>query len=144
LFATGLTGRSQGSTVSCFRAEEIVEDFSAIKSLALDPTRVLAERRLNGLVVDTDTLERLYPVIPASEIIRFVVPRYRQCDSSLASLFTESIADQAANKRPGQVIRDRLRQKRKHVRVVDPDDAIIDRSEGEIAASPLPAAALKS
>jgi len=39
-------------------AAEIFEDFPVIESLAPDPMRVLAEHRLNGLVVDTDTLEK--------------------------------------------------------------------------------------
>jgi len=54
------------------------------------------------------------------------------------------VAGQAVNKLPGKVIRDRLRQKCKQVRVVDTDDAITGRLAGEIAASPLLAAALRS
>lgn len=78
--------------------------------------------------------------MPASEIIRFAVPRYPQRDPGPASVLTESTADQAANGLPGKVIRDPLRQKRKQVRAVD-NDAIIDRLEGKVAASPPLAAA---
>jgi CBS domain-containing protein len=136
------------------RAEEIVEEFPVVNidSPALDAVRLLAEHRLNGLVVVTNT----------SEVVRFIVPGYVQDDPGLAGVFTESMADQAAAKLGGKTIREVLPQKRQYVPVVDADDTIIEvaalmarvrsplvavvkkrRLHGVITASRLLAAALK-
>ena len=54
--------------MGCVRAEEIVEEFPVvtIDSPALDAVRLLAEHRLNGLVVVTNTSETPYAILPAS------------------------------------------------------------------------------
>ena len=67
-------------------AEDIAEDFPvvSIDSGALDAARLLAEHRLPGIVV-TDSAGKPYAVLPASQVVRFIVPRYVQDDPSLAS-----------------------------------------------------------
>ncbi len=64
------------------RAADIAEAFPVvtIDSDALDAVRLLAEHRLNGLVVVTNTSEKPYAVLPASQVVRFIVPGYVQED----------------------------------------------------------------
>jgi hypothetical protein len=67
------------------RAAEIDEEFPAvdIDSPALDAARMLAEHRLPGIVVSTAD-GQLYAVLPASQVVRFIMPRYVQDDPLLA------------------------------------------------------------
>ena len=114
------------------RAEElIIEDFPVVNidSPALDAIRLLAEHRLNGLVVVTNTSETPYAILPASQVVRFLVPGYVQEDPGLASVFTESMADQAAEKLSGKTIRDVLPTQRRYVPVVDADYTLIEVAE---------------
>jgi CBS domain-containing protein len=52
-----------------------------------------------------------------------------QEDPGLAGVFTESMADQAAEKLDGKTIRDLLPKQRQYVPVVDADDTIIEVAE---------------
>ena len=145
------------------RAEEIDEDFPVISidSGALEAARMLAEHRLPGLLV-TDTSGRPYAVLPASQVVRFIVPRYVQDDPSLAGVLNESMADRAGEKLSGKTVRDVLPDHLINVPPVNADDTIIEvaalmarlrspmiavvkdgRLHGVITASRLLAAALK-
>ncbi len=112
-------------------AEEIVEAFPVvnINSPALDAVRLLIEHRLNGIVVVTETSEMPYAVLPASQVVRFLVPGYVLEDPGLASVFTESMADQVAEKLSHKTIRDLLPKQPQRVPVVDADDTIIEVAE---------------
>jgi CBS domain-containing protein len=147
------------------RAEEIAEKFPVvhIDSDALEALRLFAEHRLTGLVVVTGTPAKPYAVLPASQVVRFIVPGYVQEDPGLAPVFSESMADHAAEKLAGKTIRDVLPQQRQTVPVANADDTIIEVAEtmarlrcpllavvkdgklhGVITASRLLAAALKN
>jgi len=146
------------------RAEEIAEDFPVvtIDSSALDAARMLAEHRLPGILV-TDTSGKPYAVLPASQVVGFILPRYIQDDPSLAGVLSESMADHAADKLGGKTVRDVLPEHLSDIPLADADDTIIEvaavmarlRSpliavikdgtlHGVITASRLLAAALKS
>ncbi len=92
---------------------------------ALDAARTLAEHRLPGLVV-TDHTGRPYAVLPASQVVRFIVPRYVQDDPSLAGVLNESMADRCAEKLGGKKVRDVLPEHLLNVPSVDADDTIIE------------------
>jgi CBS domain-containing protein len=145
------------------RAEEIAEAFPvvSIDSDALDAARMLAEHRLPGILV-TDASGKPYAVLPASQVVRFIVPRYVQDDPSLAGVLNESMADRAAEKLGGKTVRDVLPEHLLNVPPADADDTIIevaavmarlrspliavtkdDKLHGVITASRLLAAALK-
>ena len=113
------------------RAEEIVEEFPVVNidSPALDAVRLLAEHQLNGLVVVTNTSDTPYAILPASQVVRFIVPGYVREDPGLAGVSTESMADHAAEKLEGRTIRDMLPKQRQYVPVVDADDTIIEVAE---------------
>jgi CBS domain-containing protein len=146
------------------RAEDIAEDFPFVRidSDAFDAARLLAEHHLPGLLV-TDTSGKPYAVLPASQVLRFILPRYVQDDLSLAGVLSESMADHAAQGLRGKTVRDVLPDHLLNVPPVDAHDTIIavaaqmarlrtpliavtknGRLHGVITASRLLAAALKS
>jgi CBS domain-containing protein len=129
--APAYIGMSEEFIMGCVRADEIVEEFPVVNidSPALDAVRLLAEHQLNGLVVVTHTSETPYAILPASQVVRFIVPGYVQEDPGLAGVFTESMADEAAEKLRGKTIRDLLPRQRQYVPVVDADDTIIEVAE---------------
>jgi CBS domain-containing protein len=108
-------------------AGDIAEDFPvvAMDSVALDAARLLAEHRLPGIVV-TDKSGRPYAVLPASQVVRFVVPGYVLDDPSLAGVLNESMADRCADKLGGKKVRDVLPEHLLDVPTVDSDDTIIE------------------
>ena len=145
------------------RAAELAEDFPVVTvdSDALDAARLLAEHRLPGIVV-TDISGKPFAVLPASQVVRFIVPRYVQDDPSLAGVLNESMADRAADKLGGKTVRSVLPEHLTNVPSADVDDTIIevaavmarlrsplmavvkdDRLFGVITASRLLAAALR-
>lgn len=105
------------------RAAELAEDFPVVSvdSDALDATRLLAEHRLPGIVV-TDASGKPFAVLPASQVVRFIVPRYVQDDPSLAGVLNESVADRCAEKLRGKTVRDVLPDHLVDVPPVDADD----------------------
>lgn len=108
-------------------AEEIAEEFPVvtIDSGALDAARLLAEHRLPGIVV-TDTSGQPYAVLPASQVVRFIVPTYIQDDPSLAGVLAESVADRAADKLRGKRVRDVLPEHLIDIPAANADDTIIE------------------
>jgi CBS domain-containing protein len=109
------------------RAAEIDEEFPVvhIDSPALDAARMLAEHRLPGIVVLTAD-GQLYAVLPASQVVRFIVPRYVQEDPLLARVLAESMADRAAETLGGKMIRELLPQHQLTLPTVDADDTILE------------------
>ena len=109
------------------RAASIDEEFPVvdIDSPALDAARMLAEHRLPGIVVLTAD-GQLYAVLPASQVVRFIVPRYVQDDPLLARVLAESMADAAAETLGGKTIRELLPKRQLTLPTVDADDTILE------------------
>jgi CBS domain-containing protein len=92
---------------------------------ALAAARLLAERRLPALVV-TKADGSPHSILPASQVVRFLVPGYVQDDPSLARVMNESMADRAGDKLANQRVRDLLPAERRELAVVNYDDTIIE------------------
>jgi CBS domain-containing protein len=109
------------------RAAEIDEEFPVvdIDSPAVEAARMLAEHSLPGIVVLTAD-GQLYAVLPASQVVRFIVPRYVQDDPLLARVLAESMADRAAEKLSGKTIRELLPQHQLTLPIADANDTIIE------------------
>jgi hypothetical protein len=109
------------------QAAEIDEEFPVvdIDSPALEAARMLAEHSLPGIVVVTAD-GQLYAVLPASEVVRFLVPSYVQDDPLLARVLAESMADRAAEKLGGKTLRELLPQHQLTLPAVNADDTIIE------------------
>lgn len=108
-------------------AENIAEDFPVITidSNALDAARTLAEHRLPGIVV-LDSAGQPYAMLPAAQVVRFIVPTYVQDDPSLAGVLDESVANRAAEKLAGKTVRDVLPEHLLDVPAAKADDTIIE------------------
>jgi predicted transcriptional regulator len=92
---------------------------------ARQAARLLAEHRLPGLIV-TDERGRPHSVLPASQVVKFLVPRYVQDDPSLARVVDESLADRIADKLPGLTVRKLLTDQQKELPVVNADDTMLE------------------
>ena len=81
------------------RAGEIAEPYPvvAVDTSALVAAQLLAKDRLPGLVV-TETDGTPKAVLPASQVVRFMVPDYVQQDPSLARVVGEKAADRIADR----------------------------------------------
>jgi CBS domain-containing protein len=108
-------------------AEQMAEDFPvvSIDSSALAAARMLAEHRLPGIVV-TDASGKPYAVLPASQVVRFIVPQYVQDDPALAGVLDESMADRASDKSGSKTVRDVLPEHLLNVPSAHADDTIIE------------------
>jgi predicted transcriptional regulator len=109
------------------RAEQIAEEFPVVSmdSDALDAVRLLATRRLPGLVV-TDQAGTPVTILPASQVVRLLVPAYVQEDPSLAGVLSESIADRIADKLGGKSVAAVLPKPPPDMATVKSDDTIIE------------------
>ncbi|MEU9686174.1 CBS domain-containing protein [Amycolatopsis japonica] len=108
-------------------AAEMAEEFPVVDmdSDALDAARLLAEHRLPGIVV-TDRTGCPQSVLPASEVVRLLVPSYVQDDPSLAGVLNESMADRVAEKLDGRKVRSLLPDEPAELPRVNSDDTIIE------------------
>jgi CBS domain-containing protein len=109
------------------QAAEIDEQFPVvdIDSPALEAARMLAEHSLPGIVVVTAD-GQLHAVLPASQVVRFIVPCYVQDDPLLAGVLAESTADRAAEKLGGKTLRELLPRHQLTLPAVNADDTIIE------------------
>jgi CBS domain-containing protein len=109
------------------RAEQIAEEFPevALDSNALEAVRLLATRRLPGLVV-TDTAGTPVTILPASQVVRLLVPPYVLDDPSLAGVLSESMADRAADKLGGKTVKEVLPKPPPNMTKVKADDTIVE------------------
>jgi CBS domain-containing protein len=107
-------------------AEQLAEEYPVItmESDALEAARLLAEHRLPGLVVTDQGRPR--SILPASQVVRFLVPGYVQDDPSLARVLDESMADQVAKSLGGKSVGDLITSEAPELAVVNADDTIIE------------------
>jgi CBS domain-containing protein len=109
------------------RAGKIAETFPVVgsDSDALEAVRLLATRRLPGLIV-TDGAGRPVTILPASQVVRLLVPAYVQEDPSLAGVLSESMADRVADKLSGKTVEQVLPRPAPAMTTVHADDTIVE------------------
>lgn len=108
-------------------AAEIDEEFPVvdIDSPAVDAARMLAEHSLPGIVVVTAD-GQLCAVLPADQVVRFIVPGYVQADPLLARVLAESVADRTAETLAGKTIRDLLPPRPLALPIANAGDTILE------------------
>lgn len=109
------------------RAAEIAEDFPVLTtdSNALEAVRMLARQRLPGILV-VDASGSPYAVLPASQVVRFIVPQYVLDDPSLAGVLAETMADHVAERLDDKTVGDMLPDHLANVPPAQFDDTIIE------------------
>ncbi|MEU8225121.1 CBS domain-containing protein [Kribbella sp. NPDC048915] len=107
--------------------EQMAEDFPVVSldDDALEAARMLAARRLPGLIV-TKPDGSPYAVLPASQVVRFLVPSYVQDDPSLARVIDEPLADKVADRLSGVKVRQLLPDEPREIPVVEADDTVLE------------------
>jgi predicted transcriptional regulator len=92
---------------------------------AREAVELLASHRLPGLIVTKED-GTPYAVLPASQVVRFMVPSYVQDDPSLARVIDESFADRVADKLSGVTVRKMLPAEPAELPVVNHDDTMLE------------------
>ncbi len=109
------------------RARDLAEPFPtvALDDQALDAARLLAEHRLPGvLVVDGPGVPRA--VLPASQLVRLLVPDYLVEDPALAAVIDEAHADRLCEELAGVRVRECLPKDAPKPPVADADDTAVE------------------
>jgi len=91
------------------RARELSEPYPtvALDSQAMEAVKAMAGQRLPGLIV-CDEDGHPYTVLPGSQVLRFLIPRYVQDDPALARAFGERASDEMLGKLSTSTVRDVL------------------------------------
>jgi CBS domain-containing protein len=115
------------------RAEDLEEKFPIVRidSDAVDAARKIAEHNLPGLLV-TDTSGKPYALLPAFEILRYILPRYVQDDLALAGVLGEPTPDQAVQNLAGKTVGDVLPDHMRDIPSVDAR-ATVTKAAAEMA-----------
>ncbi len=109
------------------RAHDLATPFPtvALDSDALEAARLLAARQLPGvLVVDADGLP--YAVLPASRLVKLLVPVYVIEDPALAAVVDEPHADRLCQALSGRSVADCLPRERSVPPIADADDTALE------------------
>ncbi len=111
------------------RARQLAEEFPVVSldTDALTAARMMGERRHPGLIV-CDGEGRPHTVLPGSQVLRFMIPRYVQDDPTLARVYSEERSDQLLTKLSHKTVAELLpkRQDRDELPVVDPDATTLE------------------
>jgi predicted transcriptional regulator len=109
------------------RARELAEDYPSVSldDDALDAARLLAGQRLPGLVV-TENDGEPYAILPASRLIKVLVPDYIIEDPALAAVIDERHADRLGQALAGRSVRDCLPRERQPLPAADADDTVME------------------
>ncbi|RAJ36862.1 CBS domain protein [Kitasatospora sp. SolWspMP-SS2h] len=109
------------------RARDLAEPFPTVglDDQALDAARLLAEHRLPGvLVVDGPGTPRA--VLPASQLVRLLVPDYLVEDPALAAVVDEAHADRLCEELAGVRVGECLPKNAPPPPVADADDTAVE------------------
>lgn len=111
------------------RARELAQPFPTVglDTDAMEAARMLGQQRLPGLIVVGDD-GRPWTVLPASQVLRLVIPAYVQDDPALARAFDEKASDQLWSELDESTVRDMLpaEQDVDELPVVDPDATTVE------------------
>jgi CBS domain-containing protein len=109
------------------RARDLAEPYPSVNldDLALDAARLLAEHRLPGVLV-LDGPDTPVAVLPASQLVRLLVPGYVLDDPTLAAVIDESHADRLCDRLEGVRVRDCLPRDAPAPAIADADDTAVE------------------
>lgn len=92
----------------------------------LDAVRMMAEQRLPGIVV-CERSGRPTRILPGSQVLRFVIPRYVQDDAALARVISGRASEMLLSELGGKKVRDVLSDPPDvELAVANPDDTVLE------------------
>ncbi|MFF7546245.1 CBS domain-containing protein [Streptomyces canus] len=97
----------------------------SVDSDALDAARLMAEHKLPGLLV-LDERGEPQAILPASQMIKLLVPAYVVEDPALAAVVDEKHADRLCQALAGRRVGDCLSSKAAPPPIADPDDTALE------------------
>jgi CBS domain-containing protein len=108
-------------------ARDLVEPYPVVDldTDAFDAARLMADRRLPGLIVNGDN-GRPWTILPGSQVLRFVVPGYVQDDPALARVYDERHADQLFRPLARRSVRELLPRKPAELATLNADDTALE------------------
>ncbi|MFI7102032.1 CBS domain-containing protein [Streptomyces sp. NPDC050161] len=109
------------------RARDLAVDYPSvgIDSDALDAARLMARQQLPALLV-VDAAGAPAAILPASQVVRTLVPDYVIDDPALAALIDEKHADRLGRALDGRRVGDCLPATALPLPVADPDDTALE------------------
>jgi CBS domain-containing protein len=109
------------------RARELAAEYPTVtpQTPAVDAARLLADTNLPGLVV-VDDQDRPVTILPGTQVLRMVVPRYCQDDPALARVIDEPHADLFWRELSGKTVAECLPEQPRELPVVDPEATALE------------------
>lgn len=109
------------------RARDIAEPYPVVayETTALEAARLIARDRLPGLVV-TGADGNPKAVLPASEVVRFMVPDYVQDDPALAGVMGEIPIQKISARLRRATVADLLSTRSPELAVLKSDDTVVE------------------
>ena len=109
------------------QAHELAQPYPTVTmdTPALEAARLLTEHGRPGLIV-VDENQHPLAILPGSQVLRMLVPRYVQDDPALARVLDEKHADQMCEALRGKTVKDLMPQQPPRLPVVNPDDTVLE------------------
>lgn len=109
------------------QAHELAAPYPTVRhdTDALVAARLVTEHSRPGLIV-VDEHDHPVAVLPASQVLRLVIPRYVQDDPTLAGVLEEDFADQMCEALAGHTVADLMPDNAVTLPVVAPDDTVVE------------------
>lgn len=109
------------------KARDLASPYPVVRAdrPATEAARILTEAGRPALVV-VDDHDHPIAILPASQVLRLIIPRYVQEDPALARIVDEAFADRMCESLEGRTVADVLPDKGPELVVVEPDDNAIE------------------
>jgi CBS domain-containing protein len=109
------------------QAHELAAPYPTVRmeTPAARAVRVLTEHDRPGLIVVDDN-EHPLAVLPGSQVLRMLIPRYVQDDPTLARVLDEDFADKLSEALAEKTVHDLMPQDKVELPVVAPDDTVLE------------------
>jgi CBS domain-containing protein len=109
------------------QAHELATPYPTVtlETPALEAARLLTEHGRPGLIV-VDHNGHPVAILPGSQVLRMLVPRYVQDDPALARVLDEEHADKMCEALRGKTVKDLMPRQPPTLPVVNPDDTVLE------------------
>lgn len=109
------------------KARDLAAPYPTVRtdSPATEAARLLTELGRPALVV-VDEHDHPVAILPASQVLRMVIPRYIQDDPTLARVVDEAFADQICETLLGRTVEEMLPEHGPKLVLADPDDNVVE------------------